>query len=49
MRHTLVYLEEDYTCSVYLSVQLEPTGDTQEGVNTGVFSSFYGRESPPSS
>ena len=32
-----VYLE-DYTCSVYFSVQLEPTGVTQGG---GLFSSFY--------
>ncbi len=32
---------EDYTCSVYFSVQLEPTEVTQEGVNTGLFSPFY--------
>ena len=34
--HSALYLE-DYTCSVYFSVQLEPTGVTQEGVNTGAF------------
>ena len=37
--HFAVYLEE-YT-TVYFSVQLESTGVTQEGVNTGPFSSFY--------
>ena len=37
--HFAVYLE-DYT-SVYVSVQLEPTGVTQEGVTPGLFSSFY--------
>ena len=34
-----MYLE-DYTCPVYFSVQLEPTGVTQEGVNTGAFFFF---------
>ncbi len=34
-----VYLE-DYTYSVYFSVQLEPTEVTQEGVNTGAFLFF---------
>ena len=35
-----VYLE-DYTCSVYFSVQIEPIEVTQEGVNTRFSSSFY--------
>ena len=38
--HFAAYLE-DYTCSAYPTVQLEPTGVTQDGVNTGAFSSFY--------
>ena len=37
--HFAVYLE-DYTRSVYFSVQLEPTGVTQEWVNTGAFFFF---------
>ena len=38
--HFAVYLE-DYTCSVYSPVQLEPTGVTQEGVNTENFLSSF--------
>ena len=34
--HFAVYLDlEDYTCIMYFCVQLEPTGVTHEGVNTG--------------
>ncbi len=39
MLHFAVYLE-DYTCSVYFSVQLEPTEVKQEGVNTEAFFFF---------
>ena len=39
--YTFAVYVEDYTCSVYFSVQLVPTVVTQEGVNTGALFFFF--------
>ena len=48
--HLAVYLEVLHFAVYFLSVQLEPTGVTQEGVNTGAFFFFlFSFFAPPSS